>query len=396
MKRAIDHESDLGGVTGEDTAVVPFTGNAPVHFMPAMSIDMALQRWEAIGQFIGRIMKPDEDYGIVPGSKRPSLLKPGAEKLTAFFGLVPTFEIAHQIEDWDAPEPFFYYRITCRLSRDGMLMGEGVGSCSSRETKYRYRTADRVCPHCKSNSIIKSKSEYGGGYVCFAKKGGCGAKFANNDPAIEGQATGRVPNPDIADIVNTVLKVGKKRAHVDAVLNTIGASQFFTQDVEDIPPQAQDLAATIQIDSEPDAGAPLADPKPKKGTKVTADQVDFLPHFAKVKRDLHNLTGADDTYYAVLHSHAYKNSREIKDPSIARSIYTELVDHLNQKYLSQVRKDLLEVTGNDTAFFSVLNENRFDTINDIKTPGEFKAIYKQLCSVLNDMRLAVANPQEVA
>jgi len=40
--------------------------------------------------------------------------------------------------------------------------------------------------------------------------------------------------------VNTILKMAKKRALVDAVLNTTGASQFFTQDMEDFkapPPQ---------------------------------------------------------------------------------------------------------------------------------------------------------------
>jgi len=34
------------------------------------------------------------------------------------------------------------------------------------------------CPRCGVvGSIIKGKAEYGGGYLCFKKKGGCGAKF---------------------------------------------------------------------------------------------------------------------------------------------------------------------------------------------------------------------------
>ena len=34
------------------------------------------------------------------------------------------------------------------------------------------------CPSCgKKGAIIKSKEEYGGGYLCYKKKGGCGAKF---------------------------------------------------------------------------------------------------------------------------------------------------------------------------------------------------------------------------
>jgi hypothetical protein len=33
------------------------------------------------------------------------------------------------------------------------------------------------CPKCGKDAIIKGKEEYGGGYLCFKKKGGCGAKF---------------------------------------------------------------------------------------------------------------------------------------------------------------------------------------------------------------------------
>jgi hypothetical protein len=33
------------------------------------------------------------------------------------------------------------------------------------------------CPTCGVNAIIKGKEEYGGGWLCFKKKGGCGDKF---------------------------------------------------------------------------------------------------------------------------------------------------------------------------------------------------------------------------
>lgn len=36
----------------------------------------------------------------------------------------------------------------------------------------------RSCPECgKTASVIKGKEEYGGGWVCYKKKAGCGAKF---------------------------------------------------------------------------------------------------------------------------------------------------------------------------------------------------------------------------
>mgnify|MGYP003149563669 CR=1 FL=1 len=40
---------------------------------------------------------------------------------------------------------------------------------------------------------------------------------------------------DLADVYNTVLKIGKKRALVDAVLTVTAASDLFTQDIEDLP-----------------------------------------------------------------------------------------------------------------------------------------------------------------
>jgi len=40
------------------------------------------------------------------------------------------------------------------------------------------------CPKCgKVGTIIKGREEYGGGFLCFAKKGGCGAKFEKAPPS---------------------------------------------------------------------------------------------------------------------------------------------------------------------------------------------------------------------
>ena len=232
MPRELTVADPARPTTAMTTTTTTSSSHSIAAFMPVMDIDAAVARWESIQTFIGRIMAADEDYGTIAGSKKPSLLKPGAEKLCAFFGLAPEFDVVQRIEQWDAAEPFFHYEIKCRLVRDSGVRGEGLGSCNTRESKYRYRQAERTCPSCGAAAIIRSK--FGDcGWLCFHRKGGCGAKFAAGDPAIEGQEVGRVANPDVADSVNTVLKMAKKRALVDAVLNTTGASQFFTQDVED-------------------------------------------------------------------------------------------------------------------------------------------------------------------
>lgn len=240
---------------------------APVdrsQFMPAMSIELAVERYNTITEFVSRVLRRDVDYGIIPGTDKLTLLKPGAEKLTTFFGLSTRFQLIERIEDWTGDdhnsEPFFYYLYRCQLFRGDLLVAEADGSCNSREQKYRYREAQRVCTECGHAAIIKGKEEYGGGWLCFRKKGGCGAKFATGDAAIESQQVGRVPNPEIADQVNTIQKMGQKRALVAVTLLAVNASEFFTQDVEDFihtPAVGADATATASHDEQPARSGPV-------------------------------------------------------------------------------------------------------------------------------------------
>ena len=218
-------------------------------FMPALSIELAVERYSAVTEFVSRVLRKDVDYGVIPGTEKLTLLKPGAEKLTTFFGLSTRFQLLERIEDWTGEshggEPFFYYLYRSQLHRGDLLVAEADGSCNSRETKYRWREARRVCPACSQAAIIKGREEYGGGWLCFKKQGGCGAKYRDGDAGIESQPTGRVPNPDIADQVNTIQKMAQKRSLIASVLIAVNASEFFTQDVEDF----REVAPTPQAPS---------------------------------------------------------------------------------------------------------------------------------------------------
>jgi hypothetical protein len=234
-------------------------------FMPAMSIELAVERYSAVTEFVSRVLRRDVDYGVIPGTEKRTLLKPGAEKLTTFFGLSTRFQLLERIEDWTGEghggEPFFYYLYRCQLYRGDLLIAEGDGSCNSRETKYRWRESQRLCPVCSQSAIIKGREEYGGGWLCFKKRGGCGAKFRDGDEAIESQQTGRVFNPDIADQVNTIQKMAQKRSLVGSVLLAVNASEFFTQDVEDLhaPPTPVSPAAVFDVTNAPPSAAPDPD-----------------------------------------------------------------------------------------------------------------------------------------
>lgn len=225
-------------------AIIVREESAMVDIAP-VSPELLQAQVNAIQKAMKQVMKVGTHYGTVPGcGDKPTLLKPGAEKIGLMFRLIPALEI--QREDLAGGHRNFTV-ITTLKTIGGSIMGQGVGSCSTMETKYRYRKAERACPKCGKETIIKGKDEYGGGWLCFAKKGGCGAKFKDGDNAIEGQAAGQKENPDIADTYNTVLKMAKKRSLVDATLTATAASDIFTQDIEDMYEYpAQTVAAVVE------------------------------------------------------------------------------------------------------------------------------------------------------
>lgn len=241
-------------------------------YQPVMTIETALVRRQTIVDFVAKIMVKDQDFGVIPGTNsKPVLLKPGAEKLCNFFGLEPRFDPIEEVMDLTGQqhgEPFYYIRYRCTLTRNGVVMGVGEGSCNSWESKYRYREAQRVCPTCNAQAIIKGKEEYGGGWLCWKKRGGCGTQYGDNDPRITSQPSGRVPNPDVADQVNTIQKMAQKRALVPATLLATSGSEFFTQDFEDNQPSDQQNTPAQQEELAKRRIAETAQPEPELAAEL--------------------------------------------------------------------------------------------------------------------------------
>ena len=137
---------------------------------------------EDIEAIIAKYLRPGVDYAVIPHTTKPSLLKGGAERLASIFGFRVSCEIVNRIENFDTATPansFVQYEAKVIVyNHEGTVVSEGYGSCNSAESK-------------------------------FLKQ-----PFANR--------------------VNTVLKMSKKRAYVDAILTATCASSVFTQDMEDI------------------------------------------------------------------------------------------------------------------------------------------------------------------
>lgn len=200
----------------------------------------------AIQYLMKDVLQEGTHYGTIKGcGPKPTLLQAGAEKIAYMFHFVPTYTIDR--EDYDGGHRS--YDVTCTLTnRDtGQVMGYGVGECSTLESKYRYRWT---------------------GYNENRRK---------------------EENPDIADVWNTVKKMAKKRAFVDAVKSTTAASDIFTQDIEDMPnlanvsvPQMQPQQhVTATVESVP-ASPELPQPKQSSLKSETREFMrDASEHYAQ-------------------------------------------------------------------------------------------------------------------
>ena len=142
--------------------------------MTAVEMKAQVQRIQEIMQ---AVMKEGEHFGTISGTPKPTLLKPGAEKLIVTFHLAPQY---NELPGCREEDHFISYKFKCELQSivTGYLIASGLGTCNSRERKYQ--------------------------------------------------------KAEPWDIQNTLYKMACKRALVAAVLNATAASDIFTQDLEDM------------------------------------------------------------------------------------------------------------------------------------------------------------------
>jgi ssDNA-binding Zn-finger/Zn-ribbon topoisomerase 1 len=242
---------------------------------------VALKRGQdRIKQIKQELMEANVHFGVIPGTQKPTLLKPGAEVLCSIYGLRPDFiPTIHYGDNLTAPAIRVLMRCELHLGDiTGPVVAVGYGSANSWEKKHRYRRGERVCPACGVvGQIIKGKEEFGGGWLCWQRKGGCGAKWPDGAPEIESQQASDVENADPYELENTLVKMSKKRALLDAALTGTASSDLFTQDMEESGPSERDHSstpkpqATQATTQQQPSSAPTAKPKPASTGDATAD-----------------------------------------------------------------------------------------------------------------------------
>ena len=265
-----------------------------------LSVANVKEQINLIQQLMKDVMREHEHFGVIPGCKNPSLLKAGAEKILFVFHLVA--DLSGDDVPYDLGNGHREYRIKVKLFNSrGELRGVGVGSCSTMETKFRYRTGpveltDRVIPKeywdLRKSDPGKAQEILGKGFV--PKKNEVGIWVA----AIQGE---RVEHDNPADYYNTCLKMAHKRAMVSATLSTTAASDIFTQDVEDMVENWEKFSQSKQKETprEPQTKVPIdinkiSDGQAKRFYAIAKGQGytdDDIKHYLK---DVHKIESSRD------------------------------------------------------------------------------------------------------
>lgn len=177
----------------------------------AMRLAEMSNKLDLVKTFFKTQMTKDIDFGIIPGTDKPALYKPGAEKLCALYGF--SQRVLSKIETRDLATGYYLSEVTVQLTHaaSGIIVADGVGECSSYESKYRYRWVFE-------SDIPKN-----------IDKAGLVSKTFESKKTGKEYTRYRLENPDLIDQWNTVLKMAKKRALVDATLAATRTSGMFCQ-----------------------------------------------------------------------------------------------------------------------------------------------------------------------
>lgn len=218
-----------------------------------MSITDMRQQIVSIQTLMKSVMRDGEHYGTIPGcGDKKTLMKSGAEKISFAFRLGT--ELSREVVDLGNGHRD--YQITCVLRNinTGLIWGTGVGSCSTLESKYRYRFDNTNRPVPAEYWETKDNAFLGGPQYTVRK-------VRDRSGRQSWVIYERIEHDNPADYWNTCLKMASKRAHVAAVLAATAASDIFTQDIEDYPEELQGAVADEGMDAPPQEAPPKEPPR---------------------------------------------------------------------------------------------------------------------------------------
>ncbi|HHZ96155.1 MAG TPA: hypothetical protein EYN67_11515 [Flavobacteriales bacterium] len=236
-----------------------------------------------IKQILEDVMISGTHYGKIPGcGEKPALLKPGAEKILSTFMLASEFIVTDL-----STEDNKFYRVEARLThqKTKTFMGSGIGECASLESKYAWRVA--LCDE-EWQSFDENLRR-----VHFKKK----YQSKEIDKILQ-------VRQDMYSLSNTILKMAKKRALVDACMNVTACSDIFVQDLD----EEHLRNATVR-----------SNPEEVKPNKPTMTKQSVLGAFKLAK----NITALDDKWKIACHN-------GFADDAEVRAAYTDKKGELSK------------------------------------------------------------------
>lgn len=212
---------------GTDVATVAPAAVSAVRLLkPLAAVKEIVAAQDETREFMRQALHEGVDYGVIPGTQgRPkrdkkgqeikvggktvyepvkSLLKPGAEKIAAAFGLV----ISYHIEVAEVDHYAMVQWTKRKLVWDNVLREKVPGPVTHGESVGLYRYVVR-CELREADTGLLRGSGLG---ICSTLEG----KYVDRPRETE----------------NTIVKQASKRALVGTVLNTFGLSEEFTQEME--------------------------------------------------------------------------------------------------------------------------------------------------------------------
>jgi hypothetical protein len=213
-------EIEASAVHAPGTDLAAYQPQAVEEYRPRiiMAPDEAAALDKSLRDMMQAVLRKDVDFGVIPGTgTKPTLLKPGAEKLLQWFGFGHETEKVETERDADGARIGVTYRCTVtKAMQDGRIVTVATCEGYAGYDEDRFYTTEQDARR-KAEAAERK-------YAVKDRRAPVPAKWEN-------AAEYRAP-------WNSVIKMSQKRALVGAALQATSASTLFTQDLEDMRDQA--------------------------------------------------------------------------------------------------------------------------------------------------------------
>jgi len=151
---------------------------------------------------VEKVLEAGVDYGLHPGTKSQALKDPGAATIIIAFNCYPKAEVLfREVTDTRIS---YVIDVACISREDGQAKSTGTGACTTMETKYGYRWVTDPEGYGYDRAGLKMRTRDNRDYY-------------------------RIANPEWSELENTILKMARKRAEVDAAMALPGVSRFMSK-----------------------------------------------------------------------------------------------------------------------------------------------------------------------